>query len=120
MLDNLKKKLELHGIKCDPNNPKIIKKLINQRNVNQKLISLIKDFLNVFKEGQYTEKELYDYSLTLSKEEKDRCECFLQLFFEVFKIYTNYLKRRKEIDFADLIVYATDAIKNNKVKLNFI
>lgn len=119
LLDNLKKKLELHGIKCDPNNPKIVKKLINQRNVNQKLISLIKDFLNVFKEGQYTEKELYDYSLTLSKEEKDRCECFLQLFFEVFKIYTNYLKRRKEIDFADLIVYATDAIKNNKVKLNF-
>jgi len=119
LLQNLEQKLSLHGIKCEPNNPKVIKKLISQRNVNQKLIALIKDFLNVFKEGQYTEQELYSYSESLSQGEKERCDCFLELFFEFYKIYTNYLKRRQEIDFADLIVYATNAIKNNKVKLNF-
>lgn len=119
LLEKLKHKLESHGIFCNPNDPKIVQKLQEQRNVNQKLVALIKDFLNVFKEGQYTRKELEEYSNTLSSNEKERCNCFLELFFEVFNVYTNYLKRRQEIDFADLIVFATNAIKLKKVKLNF-
>jgi DNA helicase-4 len=119
LIEKLKEQLLANGINCNPNDPKIIEKLKNQRSVNQKLVALIKDFLSVFKEGQYTKNELKIYAETLSNNEKERCLCFLELFFEIFQIYSTYLKRRQEIDFADLIVFATNAIKENKVKLNF-
>ena len=119
LLVKLEKKLNSHGIFCKPNDAETIKRLLETREINKKLVALVKDFLNVFKEGQYKKEELNNYVESFSEAEKERCLSFLKLFFDFFDRYQSYLSLRQEYDFADLIVKATDIIKENKIKLNF-
>ena len=119
IFENLEKNLKNYGIKCRLNDQKIIDNIINIREVNQRLVNLIYEFLGVFKEGQYTFEELKDYSKLQPKNEKERFECFIELFKKVFDKYEEYLKKRQEIDFADLIVYAIKKISQSSNKTSF-
>ena len=119
LLPKLEKKLNSHGIFCKPNDAETIKRLLETREINKKLVALVKDFLNVFKEGQYRKEELNNYVENASGDEKERCLSFLELFFEFFDRYQSHLSSRQEYDFADLIVKATDIVKDNKIRLNF-
>ena len=86
------------------NDPKIIKELFEREDVNKKLVSLVADFLQIFKEGQYTIKEISNNIPRINKSEIERYQVFIDLFDEVFKRYQDYLKKRQELDFADLIL----------------
>ena len=119
ILNNLEKKLNGIGIKINPNDPKIIKELFEREDVNKKLVSLVADFLQIFKEGQYTINEISQNLPKFNKSEKERYQVFIELFDEVFKRYQDYLKKRQELDFADLISKSTEILNNTDYRTNF-
>ena len=119
ILKNLEKKLSDIGISIKPNDPKIIKELFEREDVNKKLVSLVADFLQIFKEGQYTIKEISNNIPRINKSEIERYQVFIDLFDEVFKRYQDYLKKRQELDFADLISKSTDILNKTNFKTKF-
>ena len=119
ILKNLEKKLSDIGISIKPNDPKIIKELFEREDVNKKLVSLVADFLQIFKEGQYTIEEISNNIPKINKSEIERYQVFIDLFDEVFKRYQDYLKKRQELDFADLISKSTDILNKTNFKTKF-
>ena len=119
ILKNLEKKLSDIGISIKPNDPKIIKELFEREDVNKKLVSLVADFLQIFKEGQYTIKEISNNIPRINKSEIERYQVFIDLFDEVFKRYQDYLMKRQELDFADLISKSTDILNKTNFKTKF-
>ena len=119
ILKNLEKKLSDIGISIKPSDPKIIKELFEREDVNKKLVSLVADFLQIFKEGQYTIEEILNNIPKINKSEIERYKVFIDLFDEVFKRYQNYLKKRQELDFADLISKSTDILNKTHFKTKF-
>ena len=119
ILKNLEKKLNDIGIKIKPNDPAIIKELFEREDVNKKLVSLVSDFLQIFKEGQYTVNEISKSLPKINLSERERYQVFLELFEEVFKKYQDYLKKRQELDFADLISKSTEILNKTSFKTKF-
>mgnify|MGYP001177269607 CR=1 FL=1 len=119
ILQNLKKKLIQKGIEPNPNDPEIEKQLFEREEVNKRLVSLVSDFLGIYKEGQYTKEEMVKSLSLLDSNERERYKVFLELFYDVYNRYQNYLKKRQEVDFADLLKLATEKLKNNEYKTNF-
>jgi DNA helicase IV len=119
ILKNLEKKLKDIDIKIKPNDPKVIQEIFERDSVNKKIVSLIADFLGIFKEGQYSIDEISKSFSNISASEKERYQVFIDLFEEVYKRYQKYLKDRKELDFADLIARATYLINNKDIQINF-
>ena len=119
ILQNLEKKLKDIGIDIKPNDPEVIKEIFERDSVNKKIVSLISDFLGIFKEGQYSIEEISNNLSGINSSERERYKVFIELFDEVYKRYQKYLKDRQEVDFADLIARATYLINNRKVKINF-
>ena len=119
ILKNLEKKLSEIGITTKPDDPKIIKELFEREDVNKKLVSLVSDFLQIFKEGQYTIEEISRDLPKFNKSERDRYQVFIELFDEFFKRYQNYLKKRQELDFADLISKSTEILNKTNFKTKF-
>ena len=58
LLNNLKEKLKKNGIKINPDDPEIEKQLFEKAELNDRLITLIADFLSIYKEGQFTKDEM--------------------------------------------------------------
>ena len=119
ILTNLEKKLKDIGINIKPNDPKVIQEIFERDSVNKKIVSLIADFLSIFKEGQYSIEEISKNFSNINSSERERYQVFIELFEEVYKRYQKYLKDRQELDFADLIAKATYLINNKNVKINF-
>ena len=119
ILQNLEKKLKDIGINIKPNDPEIIKEIFERSSINKKIVSLISDFLGIYKEGQYTIDEISSNLSHIDVTERERYKIFIELFDEVFKRYQKYLKDRQELDFADFIARATYLINNKNIKINF-
>lgn len=119
ILELLKEKLEKLGVSCQPAGKELICELLDTREINKKLVSLTKDFLSVFKEGQWTIEEVKAKVDKLEASEKLRAHSFIDLFEEVFSRHESYLFKRQEIDFADLIKKSTELINGRKVNLSF-
>ena len=120
ILTNLENRLRNNGVTINPNDPAIKEKIMGMRDINKRLVSLLKSFLSVYKEAQYTKEETEIYLNALkTNSERDRYQSFLKLFYEVFERYENYLQEMQEKDFADLIVMATDIIRKGDKKLKF-
>ena len=119
LLTNLKEKLIKNRIKINPNDPEIEKQLFEKKELSDRLITLLAEFLSIYKEGQFTREEVISSVKNISSDEKERYYVFLNLFFDVYDRYQNFLKRRKEYDFADLLKLGTEKLKNKSFKTNF-
>ena len=119
ILQNLEQKLKAIGIDIKPNDPEVIKEIFERDSINKKIVSLISDFLGIFKEGQYSIEEISNNLSGINASERERYKVFIELFEEVFKRYQKYLKDRQELDFADFIARATYLINNKDVKVSF-
>ncbi len=93
--------------------------MFEREDVNKKLVSLVSDFLQIFKEGQYTVNEISKSLPKINLSERERYQVFLELFEEVFKRYQDYLKKRQELDFADLISKSTEILNKTSFKTKF-
>ena len=119
LTEKLKAKLEKENIEVKRLDAQSLRSKLNSTNVNKKLISLIKDFLSVFKEGLWTVGEISDRVDTLATTERNRNRAFFRIFSAFYKRYQQGLIDRQEMDFADLIVKATSQIKSGEFKPQF-
>ncbi len=110
--------LKENGVEVTYYSPEAIMELLEVNNLDKTVISLLKDFLTVFKENQYSIDELRE-EISLLSADKERFECFIELFELVFESYESYLKERQEIDFADLIKKATEIVEADGYVSNF-
>jgi DNA helicase-4 len=115
----LSKKLSAYGVVICPHDPDSIHELMETAGLNKKLVSLLKDFLVVYKENQYSVSELRLAEGGFSPGEVNRISCFLDLFELVEAEYSKHLLEREELDFADLISEATKALETGSAKLSF-
>lgn len=115
----LAKKLSVCGVEICPYDPDSIHELMETAGLNKKLVSLLKDFLVVYKENQYSISELRSAKAKFSAGEANRISCFLDLFELIEAEYSKYLREREELDFADLISEATKALESGSAKLSF-
>ena len=54
----------------------------------------------------------------INSDERERYQDYLKLFYDVFDRYQNYLHKRQEVDFADLLKLGTEKLKKSNSKLN--
>ncbi len=116
---NLKIKLEDAGVNIEKIDIKELQKRFQERRVNERLVSLISDFLSVFKEGLWTIEELDQNIEKKNSSEFLRVKSFTEIFKSFYSKYQNHLSKKGEIDFADLIVKATNLIQTGKIKPTF-
>ena len=116
---NLKKKLEAAGVPVIRQTTEVLQEKFKSKRINEKLVSLVKDFLSVFKEGQWTIDELKGNLNAMEAADSRRCHAFLGIFKVFYGRYTEHLDSRGELDFADLIAKATDALVSNSVGAKF-
>lgn len=118
LTERLKDKLIGHGVKFTGLSTDQIKELITQREINQKFVALLSDFLSVFKEGQWTIDEIVaetDQQIIKAA----RTDTFLKIFQELYDRYQQYLNERQELDFPDLIRKATEYVSSGKYRSKF-
>ena len=119
LLNNLKEKLKKNGIKINPDDPEIENQLFEKAELNDRLITLIADFLSIYKEGQFTKDEMIKSVSRINSDERERYQDYLKLFYDVFDRYQNYLHKRQEVDFADLLKLGTEKLKKKQFKTKF-
>lgn len=83
---------------------------------NEKLLkikSVILTFINLFKSNNYTELDLTSFIRT---EKQAKYKNLLIIILFIYKLYQKELYANKEIDFNDMITFATNKVINNKYK----
>ena len=114
LLANLKKKLLSNGVNLTKSPTEEVIRVF--QNKKQKdiplLIKLFITFLNLLKSNHYSINEIEEK--IRSSENVKRTEAFLKVFKPIYKKYKQYLDESKKIDFSDMIIIATDFIKEKK------
>ena len=113
ILPNLVDKLVQSGVSLTAFDPDAILDLVETGNLNKSIVALLKDFLTVFKENQFTLEELRSNGVNA------RTTVFIDLFELLYESYQEHLKSRQELDFADLILLATEAVVANPEMVSF-
>jgi DNA helicase IV len=119
LLENLERKLREAGVATAPIGADTVEELLQQRDVNQKLVALMGNFLSVYREGHWARDELKERLANVETTHRDRAEAFLNFFMPFAARYESWLSERREVDFADLIRKATVYIKNGASRLKF-
>ena len=117
--DTLKNLCITNNIELRPFSADELRTLLETSDAEKKVVSLLKDYLAIFKENQYPLEELRYKANQKTSAEKKRASCFFELFERVYLGYQDYLKSRQEHDYADLIILSTEAIRRGEVKRNF-
>jgi len=113
LLDNLKTKLNQHGVELHPIDPeKVLQKLKNTNYFNP-LVALTATFLNHFKGGCYSINEVRERARSRGILDP-RLKAFLLIFEQVLERYDNYLSMNNVIDFNDMINKAANYVEHNK------
>lgn len=115
LLNNLESKLKNSGISFTPRNAEEIEAAVKKRDSiysGQAFVKLINSFLTLYKSNNFSIVELKQTALKMNN--PSRSLSFLILFEEIFNAYQKYLNEKNEIDFSDMIVKATNYIKENK------
>ena len=84
---NLKKKLEKAGVVVSRVSSEDLRAKFEQKRVNEKLVSLIKDFLSVYKEGLWETDEIWSKIEKQDVGESRRFTAFMKIFVAFFRRY---------------------------------
>lgn len=118
LLGNLEKKLRAHDVKISPMDPLAIFEIIETSKVSENLVALIKDFLVLYKEGDYSIADL-DAMAGKFDDQYARVSCFIELFKMVYEEYQSFLEVRQEYDFSDLISKANELVRSGAYHSDF-
>lgn len=114
LLTNLKKKLLEKGVTLNQLPNEALFERLNALGRIDHFSALLARFLNLFKSSEKTLEEfLRDEHVT------DRERAFIEIFSKIYEDYSSYLEMRKEIDFTDMIIVATDIMTNGEHQSNF-
>jgi DNA helicase-4 len=122
LFENLKEKLEAHGVKFKQRTNEEIWQILNSVAEDEvsALDTLIKTFLNLFKSNNFEIKNITDQIACYKDENiKTRSFLFLEIFTPILNKYNEFLKSKNLIDFSDMINEATNYISENKFKNKF-
>lgn len=112
LIDSLTKKLEDRRVKLNPKNDEEMLQYIieNEPTFISDFTKTVSSFLNLFK----TDAHSFDELKELAKEKNDeRAFRFFELFEPLFIGYETSLRAKDEIDFNDMIIAATKAVKED-------
>ena len=122
LLENLKTRLESHGVVLKQRTNEEIWEILNSiaKEEISALDTLIKTFLNLFKSNNYVINNLRDQIATYKdKNIRKRYFLFLEIFSPILTKYNEFLKSTNLIDFSDMINDAAYYISKNKFKNKF-
>jgi DNA helicase-4 len=119
LLSKLKSKLRELGVIVKPMDKEQVGALLRQREVSEPLVELLQRFLTIFREGMWTEQEMSERVLLLSRIERGRAESFLRLFYTLSERYKARLSGRQEVDFSDMISQAVRLLEDGDVHMPF-
>lgn len=117
LFQELDRKLQAVGVRPRTLSTEELRRVVEQPEVNRRLVALLADFLTVFKENLWTLQEIR--AKASSRGDVARTNSFLELFEVIFERYEDRLHSRQELDFADLIVRATRYVEAGKFKSSF-
>ena len=125
LLQKLREMLEMENVSFKPRDSRIIyeKVTTNDEKFGKEIIKLIESFINLSKSRRHDKNALSNLLLNRyllnNKFTFERQKFFLSFVLPILEKYDNTLKERNEIDFNDMINYATDIIKENKFNYRY-
>lgn len=126
LLSELKKKLITLGVQFKKVDCKNIFMTIASNEEDQyfkEFRKLISTFIEIFKSKGYKKEDFdrisYEIKKTKSKFLRERNLIFLDIVKPIYIKYEDMLHSQNKIDFNDMLIEATNIIKNNEVKFNY-
>ena len=126
LLTELEKKLKKIGIKfVDADYSAIYKKVFNDTDDKyfSEFIKLVSTFIKLFKSNGYNANSFISLYQKAEQQKNifliERCKLFLNVVYPVFIDYQESLKTTSQIDFDDMIILATDSIKQGRGVYNY-
>jgi DNA helicase IV len=117
LLQELERKLREAGVELRPLSDAELRGVVEHKGVKPRLVSLLGDFLTVYKANLWTPAEVRRTASTAA--DHVRSGAFLDLFEPVFGRYEARLAERREMDFSDMIVKATEYIEAGQYRSGF-
>ena len=118
LLEKLGRELRQFNVEFHPQSTKeVYEKIVTyDENFGKELRILVETFINLAKSNRYTKDDLIE--MFTNDDEvgafmRARQDLFLDFILPVFQAYDNILTEKNEIDFNDMINYATDLIEKN-------
>jgi DNA helicase-4 len=112
LISNLREKLLNAGCEFEPLSKNIMFNRLEELGSIENFVKLLGEFLNLRKSNNFPDSQI------TSKAEKSfdskRALAFLEIFQEIHKSYQQYLIEKKEVDFNDQILKATDYINRGR------
>ena len=122
LFDNLTQKLESYGISLEPKTTDQIWEIISEAGKEEvsSVLSLFLTFINLMKSNNYSISDLMDKNSTVQSDFlKKRNASFINIITPIYDRYQNYLRKRGEIDFNDMINIATKHIENGTYRKTY-
>lgn len=126
LLSELEKKLKKIGVKLvDADYSAIYKKVFNDTEDKyfSEFIKLVSTFIKLFKSNGYNANSFVRLYQKAEQQRTvfliERCKLFLSVVYPVFIDYQESLKSTNQIDFDDMIILATDSIKQGRGVYNY-
>lgn len=123
LLEKLKEILIAHGIKLHPIAKDTVLKEIFMRDDRglKGLNKLLSSFVHLFKAQGYTSK---DFSALETKfpgntYHQERCKLFFSIVEDIYEEYESALEKTRSIDFSDMIIKATEIVKDAPNRLPY-
>jgi DNA helicase-4 len=115
----LQSQLEAISIEVTPINEEARNKILSDAEIIAPVVTLLKNFLSIYKENQLTLTEIRKSKL---KKSDQRGHSFLDLFEVVFGEYQSHLANTGTIDYADMIREATEILDSGlaTVELDYL
>ena len=110
------KKLNKYGVKYSPRNIKEILSTLRSSNKVKQIVELIATFMDLCKSNGYNLSELEEI---IKKRDNPRELAFFEIFSPIFTKYENYLAQNDCIDFHDMLIRATQFVRESRYRAKF-
>nr|WP_144243537.1 UvrD-helicase domain-containing protein [Azospirillum argentinense] len=112
LTDNLATKLAAHGVALSPIRPGEVFAILESQGRVSPFTRLVATFLQHFKGGHVTLAETSRRAA--ARPDRPRAEAFLAVFGRIFERYQGWLAARRQIDFHDMILKATEHVETGR------
>lgn len=117
LTENLAEKLAAHGVVLAPIPAEEVFAVLERQGRVDTFTRLVATFLQHFKGGQLTLAEVEQRAAKSA--DVPRAKAFVTVFGKIFDLYQRWLVERRQIDFHDMIIKATEHVETGRYKSPF-